>query len=135
MNSFDHSIITFFNKFAQHSFTFDSLAGLIAGNTLIKGGILIIIIWWAWFISGNGQLKNRVQIIASLISCLIALPLARFLAVALPFRLRPIHEEGLQFLLPFDMERTHLDGWSSMPSDHAVFFFAIATGIFFFQDW
>ena len=131
MNSFDHYIITFFNKIDQHSFTFDNFIGLIVGSILIKGGILIIIIWWPWFISKNGQLKNLVQIFANLICCLIALPLARFLAVALPFRLRSIHEERLQFLMPFIMERTRLDGWSSMPSDNGVRVFARAPGIIF----
>jgi undecaprenyl-diphosphatase len=58
------------------------------------------------------------------------LALARALALTLPFRLRPFHEEGLVFLLPYGME-TVLEGWSSLPSDHAALYFSLSTGLLF----
>jgi undecaprenyl-diphosphatase len=57
--------------------------------------------------------------------------LARALVLTLPYRLRPLHEEGLNFLLPYGMSPTTLEGLSSFPSDHAVLFFALSTGLLF----
>jgi undecaprenyl-diphosphatase len=56
---------------------------------------------------------------------------ARMLASALPFRLRPIHDETLFFLRPHGMGKTRIEEWSSFPSVHAVLFFALSIGIFF----
>lgn len=52
------------------------------------------------------------------------------LSKTLPFRLRPIHNPDIETLLPFGMNPEVLDGWSSMPSDHAVLFFSFAACIF-----
>ncbi len=57
--------------------------------------------------------------------------LARALAMLLPFRLRLIHEESLNFTLPYTMQITVLEGWSSFPSDHAVLFYALSAGMFY----
>jgi undecaprenyl-diphosphatase len=57
--------------------------------------------------------------------------LARSLALILPFRLRPLHEESLYFLLPYGMSPTTLESWSSFPSDHAALFYTLSTGLFF----
>lgn len=59
--------------------------------------------------------------------------IARVMALTLPMRLRPIHEETLAFLPPHGMEKATLEfeGWSSFPSDHAFLFFALGTGFLF----
>lgn len=49
----------------------------------------------------------------------------------LPFRPKPLLEESLDFLLPLGMPPTELGGLSSFPSDHAVLFVALSTGLFF----
>ena len=51
--------------------------------------------------------------------------------MVLPFRYRPIHDQNLHFLLPHGMNPVDLEGWSSFPSDHAVFFFTLAASLFF----
>jgi len=73
----------------------------------------------------------RERIILTLVSCLIAIFLGRFLAYILPFRLRPLHEIALNFISPYGISPNALNSWSSFPSDHAVLFFTLATGIFF----
>lgn len=130
-NSFDYEIISLLNQFSRKSWFFDQLVAFVSSNNLLKGGIFMMIIWWAWFASEDRQSRRREHIIATLLSCIVALALARVLALALPFRLRPIHEESLDFVLPHGMVRTILDGYSSFPSDHAVLFFCLATGLFF----
>lgn len=131
MNIFDSGVISFFNQFSQHSWTFDKGIGFLIGNNLLKGGVLVTIIWWVWFESIDRYSHNRKHIVATLLSCLVAITMARGLALTLPFRLRPLHEEGLNFLLPYGMLPTSLEGWSSFPSDHAVLFFALSTGLLF----
>ncbi len=92
---------------------------------------MAIIIWWCWFIKDENQSNHKKHIILTLISCVFAIAIARGLALTLPFRLRPIHEEGLNFLLPSGFSGTVLERWSSFPSDHAVLFFTLSVGILF----
>jgi undecaprenyl-diphosphatase len=131
MNMFDTAAVACVNEFARHSWLFDKLLYFLSGNYLLKGGCLVTILWWAWFKEDGNQSNNRKHVILTLISCFIAIVLARLLALTLPFRLRPLHQEGLDLLLPYGMELTSLDGWSSFPSDHATLFFALSTGILF----
>jgi undecaprenyl-diphosphatase len=131
MNSFDFEIITYVNQFSQHSWIFDRLIGFLFGNNLLKGGVLVTILWWSWFNNDARHPRNREYIIATLLSCFVAMILARALALALPFRSRPIHEENLSFLLPYGIAPTILEGWSSFPSDHATLFFSLSAGIVF----
>jgi undecaprenyl-diphosphatase len=130
MYSFDISILHFFNQFSQRSEILGKAVFFISGCQLLKGGVLVSILWWGWF-DKTDQTEKREHLIATLISCFIAMLAARVLASALPFRLRPIHDETLFFLRPHGMGKTLIEEWSSFPSDHAVLFFALSIGIFF----
>jgi undecaprenyl-diphosphatase len=129
MNIFDNSIIDFVNQFSQQSKVFDYALVYLSYNNLLKGGILAIIIWWCWFKKDDNQSVNRKNIILVLISCILAITIARSLALTLPFRFRPIHEEDLIFILPYGVSIISLEGWSSFPSDHAVLSFTLSVGI------
>lgn len=131
MNTFDYEIIKFINQFSTQSWAFDKIIGFLPGHGLYKGGVLAALLWWAWFKDKDGSMNNRARVISTLLSCVIAVLVGRLLALTLPFRLRPIHNESLHFLLPYDMDPTVLEGWSAFPSDHAVLFFTIAMGLFF----
>ncbi len=131
MNHFDIEIISFLNQFSQLSRTVDSTVKFISGNHLIKGGVLLIIFWWGWFRVNKHQLLVQVHLVSTLFGCFIAMVLARALALLLPFRLRPLHEESLVFMPPYGMKLTELEGWSSFPSDHAVLFYALSAGMFY----
>jgi undecaprenyl-diphosphatase len=64
MNGFDYNIISFLNEFARQSVIFDGLTMDIVQNYLFKGGVIMALFWWAWFM-GEGKavvqtpLKNR----------------------------------------------------------------------------
>jgi undecaprenyl-diphosphatase len=131
MNTFDLDILAFFNQFSQRIGTLDKAVFFLSGCQLLKGGVLIALVWWAWFKENEQQSQARKHIISTLLSCFIAMLLARVLAIALPFRSRPIHDETLPFSRPYGMGKTVIEGWSSFPSDHAVLFFALCSGIFF----
>ena len=55
-----------------------------------------------------------------------AIACGRLSQFALPHRMRPLHAQPEGFNLAYGVNPLTLDGWSSMPSDHAVMFFAIA---------
>ena len=131
MNAFDIEILNFLNQFSQLSWTLDSTVKFIANNHLIKGGVLLTILWWGWFRITKNQRLIQVHLISTLIGCFVAMVLARALTLLLPFRPRPFHEERLSFLLPYSTKPTTLEEWSSFPSDHAVLFYALSAGMFY----
>ena len=131
MNTFDLAIITYINQFSQHIPVLDRIIVFLSNFNLFKGGVFAVMIWWTWFRNEPQQSKKREFIISTLVSCIIAIAIARVLALTLPFRLRPLHEESLHFLIPHGMPPYSLDGWSSFPSDHAALYFALATGFLF----
>ena len=131
MNFFDSAIINFFQQFSNVSWIFDATVNFVSDNHLIKGGALLIVLWWGWFKADEKQKIFRMHMLATLLACFIGIALARCLALTLPFRCRPMHEAALKFLLPHTMNPRLMSGWSSFPSDHAVLFYALATGVFY----
>ena len=130
MNSFDRAILLFLNSFAGRSWTIDNLTCLMARNMLLKGAIFVFLFWWLWFRRKPDQAKDREFLLLGAIAPLFAVLIARIVAHALPFRERPLREAGLNFHLPYGMNSEALEGWSSFPSDHAAFFFALAVVFF-----
>ena len=131
MNPFDQSILAFLNSFAHRWWLFDTTVSVIVDAPFLKGGVVMMLIWWEWFRGDGDILRRREILFASLVSCFVALFVARGLANMLPFRERPVHNLSLQFVLPYSVSQKALIGWSSFPSDHATLFFALATALFF----
>lgn len=131
MNPFDTSIISFVNSFARHSVFFDTLVTMISGNDLLKGGVVVALIWGAWFRPGTQQRENRRFLVFGIAACLVAVVIARGLAHEMPFRGRPFANPALHFQTPYGHSQEDLIQWSSFPSDHATVFFALAISIFF----
>lgn len=131
MNIFDTSIISLLNAFAQKSWAFDRAVVFLANFELIKGGVPAAMLWWAWFKSDSDTNKNRKHILATLLACFVALAVAQVLEIALPYRQLPTQNSELAFKLPHGVIIPDKGAWSSFPSDHAVLYFALATGFFF----
>ena len=131
MNIFDAEIISFLNQFSHRSWTFDHFVSFISDNQLLKGGVLVSLLWWVWFKYEETNTQSRECVLSTLIACVIAILVSRILALSLPFRLRPLHNPELALQLPYAVSESALTGWSSFPSDHAVLFFALATGLLF----
>jgi undecaprenyl-diphosphatase len=134
MNSFDASILSWFNSFAQASQHFDLLLWEISENHLLKGGVPITLLWFFWFNKEKGGKKIpsplvREQVIITLLSCFAAILIGRLLALNLPFRPRPITNITLHFVIPYGVGHRAFSNMSSFPSDHATFMFSLAMGI------
>ena len=129
MNSFDLAILRFVNGFAHESYTFDLVIAVLAGNNLIKGGVIVTMLWWVWFRPDKNQGSNRTLILGTILAGFLALVCARVLQLTLPFRPRPLHNPAAAFQVPYAVDVTALSEWSAFPSDHATLFFALATGL------
>ncbi len=132
MNPFDRAILEFINGFSRKSWTFDHGVYLLSHTDLLKGGVVVAVLWALWFAQGEQEAvaKTRRTILRTFAGTFVGLFLARVLAIVLPMRLRPVHQPGIEFLLPYGANETVLAGWNSFPSDHATLFVGLGTGIF-----
>lgn len=130
MNPVDRGIISFFNDFAHKSRFFDSSMVFLSEHDFLKGGVFMAMLWFAWFRHHDGERNRRDYLLSALVMSIVAVIIARLLADALPFRDRPMHTASLHFQLPYKVEPSDFEGWSSFPSDHAVLFFSLATSLY-----
>lgn len=109
----------FFGRLASHEET----------NNLLKGGVLFAALWYLWFRIDARQEERRRNIVAIVIGAVLAIFVARTVAVIAPFRMRPLYDPifpHFSYSIPINM---NLENWSSFPSDTAAYFFALAFGI------
>jgi len=130
MNPLDAGVIAFVNQFAHRSPAFDVFVRELAGNEILKTGLIMTVLYWVWFREdGNREARRELLLFGIAASCAAVLA-ARVLALALPFRERPLRNPELHFVLPHAMSSSAVFGWSSFPSDNASLFFGVAFGIF-----
>src|SRR3954464_7579664 len=73
----------------------DRIANFEEGTSLLRGGLPVIACWWFWFSAdGEHQNQRRQIIVGILLGAFVTLVLARALATALPFRVRPWMTRG-----------------------------------------
>jgi undecaprenyl-diphosphatase len=132
MNGFDEVTLRWTNQFAGRSRAFDLLVSGLSHFDLPKGMLLVAVLFWFWFSRDDrARERHRRIILATLGASFAAIALGRVLAHALPFRVRPFAEPALAFVLPYGFDSAVLRGWSAFPSDHAMMFSAMATGLCF----
>jgi undecaprenyl-diphosphatase len=126
-NSFDSGILSFFSDLNSHLGLLNRLASFVSENGLIKGGFAATLIWWLWFQDIPTIQSVREKLLGMIVATIGAIFIARGLALLLPFRIRPLANSELG--ISFPLKHEVLESWSSFPSDHAVLFFTLATGI------
>ena len=130
MNLFDSSILHFVNGFASRSHCLDSFFIFLNYDGFQKGGVVMILFWWAWFLPGKNIQEQREKLFYTMLTSPFALGVSRMISFAAPFRVRPIDVPELNVRLPYGLDSQTLIHWNSFPSDHAVLFFTFATGLF-----
>jgi membrane-associated phospholipid phosphatase len=130
VNSFDSSIILYVNQFARRSALFDEAIRATAQLDLLKGGLFIFLFAWFWCTKAVDRQRHREVIFATIVASFCAIILGRLLALGLPFRVRPMNRTDIAFVAPYG-EILPFRGWSAFPSDHAMLFAALATGLWF----
>lgn len=132
VNNFDTTILTFLTNITFSSALANHAIRVVAGLYTFKGFVLVPILWWMWFQPDHRSERTRETIIATIASALLALALGRLLAHWLPFRVRPVYNADLPLHFPVaGLRDAGLESWSSFPSDHAMLWMSVATGIFF----
>jgi undecaprenyl-diphosphatase len=128
MNQFDFAIVHFLNGFAHRSEKFDDLAFLVEESNLLKGGIALALVWWAWFKYEKPPSNKREFLLFGFASSAVALLLGRALSLWIPFRERPLQNPQYHFQIPYSVTGS-VHSWNSSPSDHAVLFFCLAASL------
>lgn len=123
------------NGYVGQSDKFDIFVSFLSGNPLVKGVPLAALFLLLWFFPRSDQTSPRLKLTALLVVSMIAIAVGRMAALLFPYRPRPLHAEGLDLQLPVTITPDVLDGWSSFPSDHAVFYAALATGFWMVNRW
>jgi undecaprenyl-diphosphatase len=133
INAFDDSIVHWLNAMVGRSPMFDKAMAFVSGNALIQGALFISIFWYYWFSPADdaNRKRTREHLLCTFAGGMVAIVVGRVLALTLPFRMRPRFEPSLHFVLPQGLDPGTFWDWSAFPSDHAVMFSALATGLFF----
>lgn len=133
LNRWDFPIVHWLNgQFGKH-ILFDNLIGYLNGFDLFNSVFLISAFWWCWFRSADQatRIRDREHIVVTMGAGVVSIVIARALALSLPFRVRPRFEPTLHFILPPAWNSSFFADWSSFPSDNAMMFATLATGLCF----
>jgi undecaprenyl-diphosphatase len=131
MSGFDHAVLLWLNGFAGRSRLLDSGVTELAQSNLAKGVPLAAVLLAYWFAVSAERERRRAIVVATFGAAGVAIVLGRVLANLLPYRERPVHDLALGFVPPYGGAERVLSDWSAFPSDHAMLFAAMATGILF----
>lgn len=123
----DDRLLIWANQFAGRWPELDRTGAWLLSATLVKFAPIMLVLCWFWFDRNPQQAQRRARVIDAIACGLAALFVGRVLALALPFRERPLSRPELHFVS--DIETT-LRTWSAFPSDHAVMGFAFAAAIY-----
>lgn len=131
--SIDQEILKGLNAWVHKSAAFDEFVAFLSYNSLFKGAVFTVVLWWRWFqcrdtATGNGC---RQVVLGILAGCLLGVVVTRTLTHIFPDRPRPLHNTELHLVPVQEQLLSDSADTSSFPSDHATVFFALATGFFF----
>jgi undecaprenyl-diphosphatase len=130
----DVGILQALNAWAGRHARFDRFVVMLESNSLLKTGLLIGLLWYAWYSTRN-QHEVRRKVIRTLLAACIAIVLARAGQRLLPQRIRPAYDPAIEFRVAAEFDRASHAEWSSFPSDHAVLLCAVASGLWTVSRW
>ena len=131
VNPIDATLIHWLQSWVQKSWLVDNIIVFVGDSYFLRGAVFAALLWWLWWRFRS----NCDRVVATFMSSIVAVAVARTIAHIAPYRTRPLWDAAIQFRPAFDgagvYDGTGLMNWSSFPSDHAVLFLCLATGIFF----
>lgn len=130
----DEYVTGYINDFVGRSMKFDGFLSFISTNEMVKGLPIPLIFLFLWFRATPVQEERRRMLLATIALFVIAIVVGKVLALSLPFSPRPFHSDPTLTLVPWSRPE-NFDGWSSRPSDHAVFYFAVAAAFWMINWW
>jgi undecaprenyl-diphosphatase len=130
-NYVDYHISEFLNHFCGRRELFDRTIVFLSNNHVLKGGVIIIIIWFIWFDTKSKSDLQKQHLVSTLLGGFLGIVASRLITHTLSFRVRPILNPANHLIEAFGLNKSAFDKLSSFPSDHCALFFALVTGIFF----
>ena len=134
LDRIDISILTFLTGFTGRSNVFDHFVNALSRMDMFKGVALMCLFWYTWWSNKEtepvwGAEQRQKRLVLVLIGTVVLGALSRGLQLTLRVHQRPLLSGlGLTFpLTGFDAQS--LSTWNSFPSDHAMLFFALGTGL------
>lgn len=128
----DRYLLLWINSPAGQNGVVDKFVYDLSDSDLVKGGIFLAFYWGLWFDRDGSQ---RRDVVVALLAAVITAILSRGLQVGLPFHLRPLHTPGIGMHVPYGVDPSILNTFSSFPSDHAMLFFALSVPIWWRSRW
>ena len=128
VGAWDGQLVVWLNHFVGRWAELDLLVAWLLKAHLPRFVPLILVMCWLWFKPHPRQAERREVLAETLVMSIVALFIARSMALVLPFRERPLAHLELALSVPPSVE-TGLRTWSSFPSDHAVLAFVIAVSL------
>jgi undecaprenyl-diphosphatase len=129
----DDIIVRWLTSLVGRSAAFDNAVYLLSRGGATEGAFIMSIFWWYWFRQADPSTRQRTRehLLCTMFAGAVGLFVARTLALTLPFRVRPRLEPALHLAWPATPASLSYVDWSAFPSDHAVMFSALATGLLF----
>ncbi|MEM9426224.1 MAG: phosphatase PAP2 family protein [Pseudomonadota bacterium] len=128
-NNMDMELFRLLNGWLGQSVIFDKVIDL-ADSMIVKSVPFMVAFWGLWFWNPTNRAQTRNALVAMLFLTVPLIGITRAIADHAPFSHRPFHTEGLEMHLQESVNTALLDGWSSMPSDHASLFMGLAVAFF-----
>lgn len=127
----DETIFFLLNQLNGKYDVLDSLLDFSKAK-VVKSVPFVLVFWALWFLPKTDDARTTIRnkLTAALLVTIPIISATRAFAIYLPYSARPIHTEGLGVNLREDQSAGLLDGWNSMPSDHASLFTGLAISIF-----
>lgn len=130
MSELDVNITLWLNQYSQMNQVFDSLVVVVNRYHLLRGVVIVALLWWAWMGSRTRLVTDDLFMVRTVLGVFVAIAVARGLQNFLPDCPRPAHDPTLNFRVPLGFSGADaLKDWSSFPSDHAVLIAAIVVAV------
>jgi undecaprenyl-diphosphatase len=132
----DRALGLYANQFAGRSIVLDRFVYDILDTSLLNGGVFLAAYWWLWFEADeSGVYAQRRNVVVALLAVIGVAGALKLLKVLLPFRYPPLSNPNLGLRLPFGVDPTSLNHFSSFPSGHAMLFFALSVPLWMRSRW
>jgi undecaprenyl-diphosphatase len=134
-DDFDRAILAIVTAPANRWSMLDQLLAALDRSTVLQGGLFVAVLCWLWADALHRGRDAERQVVRMVVGLVAALAIGRAAQLLAPHRPRPLAEPTLAIAWPPNPDADSLYDWSSMPSDHAIYFMALAAAFFFRARW
>lgn len=139
LERFDLPIQRFLSGYVGRSAHFDQFVYALSSTDTIKGILMMSLMWFAWFHRPRNETairekERQIHLLIVMAGSVATVILSRILQLGLRVHQRPLLA-GLGLHFPAGIDMSTVNRWNSFPSDHAMLFFALGTGLWQVNRW